>query len=164
MAPKKKSLFIGVLSLNLLFVAGWLSSWFGELTCIYSTKVSIIAPEGPAFAMLETEAGIWAVAIGIGSHLESELSFAEFRPNSKRSSSSWYTPTDNDPFAGPLPDPTVANLILGTYGFSFDRQFSVVLPFWIPVALISGFMFWLWVTRKQTAEQADAGKPDPVAS
>ena len=155
MAPTKKSLFIG--AVNLLFVAGWLSSWFGELTCVYSTKVPLIAPDGPAFAMLETEAGIWSAAIGVGSHLVSEFSFAEFRPNSKRSSPSWYTPTDTNPFGDPLLNPSVANLIFGTYGFSFDRQVAVTLPFWIPVALISGFMSWLWMVRRQSAEQTDVG-------
>lgn len=114
--------------------------------------------------MLETEAGIWAFAVGIGSHLESEFSLAEFCPNSKRSFASWYTPTDNDPFAMGFPDPTIANLILGTFGYSFDRQVSFVLPFWSVVAPISLCILWLWVTRKQPAEQGDAGKPNPVAS
>ena len=164
MAPARKSFLIGLMSTNLIFVAGWISSWFGELTCIHSSKIPIIAQDGPAFAMLETEAGIWAVAVGIGSHLESEFSLAEFRPNSKRSSPSWYTPTDNDPFGGSLPDPTVSNLILGTYGYSFDRQVSLVLPFWIVVAPTSVGMLWLWITRKQPAEQASNGKPDHVPS
>ena len=164
MATNKKSLFIAALSLNLLFVGGWLSSWFGQLTCIYSSKFPLIAEDNPAYSHFRTEAGIWAFAIGSGSHLDSEFSLFEFVPNSKRSSRSWYTPQDHDPFSEPFPTPTLANTIIGTYGFGFSRGLSFVLPFWIPVALISGTMLGLWTTRKQPAELGEGGKASPATS
>lgn len=159
MTPTIKILFFCAICLDFLFIGGWVSSSVGEVTCIYSSKISVVASDKPAFAVLETEAGVWKFGVGIGSHLQGEFSFYEFSPNSKRGSASWYTPADNDSFGTPFPYPSISNILLGTFGVSFDRKFAMTVPFWLPVILLTGLVAYLGWFAPRIAEQADAGTP-----